>query len=146
MRNYSFVFSDPDIFWLSEHVLDHIKFQCENSVAEVFFAQDLMDRFCYLNTGFFYVTPTPFVKSLFQEILMRQRLPEQKDTYEQYILRDIVNATKLNDSRLDTLDLLLYANGDVHFGAIMNKKQNKNQASCGSRKLRVQREGLSRKT
>jgi hypothetical protein len=53
LRNYSFLYSDPDVAWLSAHVLDHINFQYDNSFAEVLFSQDLEDREIYCNTGFF---------------------------------------------------------------------------------------------
>jgi hypothetical protein len=124
LRNYSFMFSDPDVAWLSERILDHVKFQYEHSFAEILFTQDVTPRFTYCNTGFFYATPTPFVKALLGKMLILQRSAQYKDLVEQYILQEILSETKFNDSRLDTLDLLLYANGDVHFHKNLNKIMN----------------------
>jgi hypothetical protein len=117
-RNYSFLFSDPDVVWLSTHILDHIKFQYEHSYAEVLFSQDLEPRIVYCNTGFFFAMATPFVKTLFATILDRSQ--KNKDSVEQFILRDLLLERRFNDSRVDTLDLLLYANGNIHFNANLN--------------------------
>jgi hypothetical protein len=122
MQGHSFVFSDPDIVWLSKHVIDHLKFQYDHSNADILFSQDLQKRTPYCNTGFFMATPTRFVQDLFGNMLRLQHLPDKKDLYEQYILRDMVAASKFNDTRLDTLDLLLYPNGRVHFFDNLNKK------------------------
>jgi hypothetical protein len=124
LRNYTFLFSDPDVAWISKHILDHIKFQYEHSFSEVLFSQDLMDRTPYCNTGFFYATPTPFVKALFGEMLKLQRSKEHNDSVEQYILRDMLYVTKFNDTRLDTLDLMLYANGMIYFNDKLSQKLN----------------------
>jgi hypothetical protein len=122
LRNYSFLYSDPDVVWLSSHILDHIKFQYENSFAEVLFAQDLDNREIYCNTGFFYATPTQFVKSLFTNFIEQQRLPKHNATIDQHVFQGITRINKFNDTRIDTLDFLLFANGNVHFSNNLNRK------------------------
>jgi hypothetical protein len=119
VRNHSFLYSDPDVVWLSEHIIDHIKFQYEHSFAEILFSQDLMKRTPFCNTGFFLATPTPFVKALFTTMLNHQRIRNEP---QQPILGRILSATRFNDSRIDTLDILLYANGHVHFEKNLNQK------------------------
>jgi hypothetical protein len=123
-RNYSFLFSDPDVAWISSHILDHIKFQFEHSLAEVLFSQDQEPRIIYCNTGFFYATATSFVKTLFTDLLNLQRAGNDTNYVEQFYLRDMLVRRRFNDKRVDTLDIALYANGNSYFDDRINKKLN----------------------
>jgi hypothetical protein len=120
-RKYSFIFSDPDVAWLSRHILDHIKFQYEHSYAEVLFSQDQQDRIIHCNTGFFYATATPFVKTLFTDLLNLQRVGKDKSYIEQFYLRDMLVRRRFNDTRIDTLDCALYGTGKSHFHDKINQ-------------------------
>jgi hypothetical protein len=123
-RNYSFLFSDPDVAWISSHILDHIKFQFEHSLADVLFSQDQENRIIYCNTGFFYATATPFVKGLFTDLLKFQQAGNDTGFIEQFYLRDMLVRRRFNDTRVDTLDIALYANGNSHFSDKINQKLN----------------------
>jgi hypothetical protein len=119
VRNHSFVFSDPDVVWLSEHVIEHIKFQHDHSFAEILFSQETLKGMIICNTGFFYATATPFVIALFSEMLYLQHY---NDTAQQPIWHSILKATRFNDTRVGKLDLLLYANGLIYFNHKLNQK------------------------
>jgi hypothetical protein len=69
LRNKTFVVSDTDLVFLSQHIYDHIKYTYRHSLAEVIFSQDLPERGLDFNTGFFYMVPTDFVKALFGEVI-----------------------------------------------------------------------------
>jgi hypothetical protein len=73
----TFLFNDLDLVFLSRHVLEHLQFIYENSRADILFQQDQHVRAAAYNTGFFYATPTPFVKRLFNDL--RGEIPKYTD-------------------------------------------------------------------
>jgi hypothetical protein len=120
--NQSFVHSDPDVVWLSNATLEYLEFQYYRSCADILFSQDLGKRVIVYNTGFFYVRATQFVKNfLFQVAYQQKRSPFNTD---QAAVNSVLIEMKFNDSRVDSLDLLLYANGVVHFSKRLNEKMN----------------------
>jgi hypothetical protein len=120
--NQSFVHSDPDVVWLSNTTLEYLEFQYYRSCADILFSQDLGKRVIVYNTGFFYIRATQFVKDFFFQVAYQQkRSPFNTD---QAAVNSVLIEMKFNDCRVDSLDLLLYANGEVHFTMRLNEKMN----------------------
>jgi hypothetical protein len=90
-----------------------------NSLTEVLFAKDQFGRIDHsaLNTGFFYATPTPFVRNLFHEL--KQELVNHTD---QNGLKLLVNRQYRFDKRIEVLDDLLYPTGFVYHMNRLNAK------------------------
>jgi hypothetical protein len=86
MRNYSVITCDTDVVWLNKHILSHIRFQYEHSFAELLLTPDAQPRKPFHNTGFFYATPTHFVKTLFETILQLQQTKKYRHVAQQSIL------------------------------------------------------------
>jgi hypothetical protein len=119
-RNYSVLYSDTDVVFLSPHVLTHILFQYANSFAELLYMQDTEGRTKVHNGGFFWATPTRFVIRLLQRLIEAQRL--DKAMHDQGIMQYMLGGSSFNDSRVDTLDSMLYVNGKDHFNLKLNDK------------------------
>ncbi len=115
----TFLFNDLDLVYLSRHVLEHVQLVHENSRADILFQQDQNGRMAAYNTGFFYATPTKFVRKLFDELRNEigqytdqtglQKLIERKDEYRE-------------SSRIQLLDHLLFSNGNMYYIKRMNEK------------------------
>jgi hypothetical protein len=124
VRDFTFLYSDSDVIWLSEHVLDHIQFQYKHSFADLLYSQDTSGRRIDINAGFFYATPTPYSIRIFQKVIQNQRLDTLGRFHDQQILNKILMHTRFNDCRLETLDFLLFAGGKLHFTDRLNTKMN----------------------
>jgi hypothetical protein len=123
LRNRHFLSTDTDVIFLSRHIYEHIKYTHRHSVSEVIFSQDVPDRIVHLNTGFFYVTPTSLVKTIFSEVLVEiKRAPRGKFSTDQIILNRIIAAKWLNDKRISVLDHSLYATGHYYFNQKLDKR------------------------
>jgi hypothetical protein len=113
MRNFTILFSDPDIVWLSPHILAHIEYNVGHSFAEITFSQDQMDNVLYFNTGFIYAKPTKFVTSLLKNLREEQLANTTK--MQQFVLHDMLMKNGFDDKRIETLDPILYASGYIFF-------------------------------
>ncbi len=67
--NKTFLACDTDLVFLSEHLYEHVKYAYDHSPADIIFSQDLPIRGVDYNTGFFFATPTDFVKSIMNRTL-----------------------------------------------------------------------------
>ncbi len=111
-QNVTFLFSDIDLVFLSGHVLEHLVYTHQNSLADVLFTQDQFGRaHIAYNTGFFYATPTQFVKDLFGQV--KEYMLATNDT-DQIALQRLVAKSFLYDKRIEVLDHFLYATGNVY--------------------------------
>jgi hypothetical protein len=120
LRDRSFLFSDADLVFLSEHVLENVLFNYKNSVADIIFSVGRpIPRFIIYNTGFFYATPTEFVKSLFKQLL-----DEAKKITDQQALNDMIYKGVYREKKIpiDYLDRFLYACSTLYFVEKMNDK------------------------
>jgi hypothetical protein len=116
-----FIYSDPSVEWMSDHVLEHLDHQYKNSMADVIFSQDLSDREILCNTRFFYARATDFAKNLFLQMINEQlKGGSDYPIHEQIALHNVLSSRNFNDRRVDTLDLMLYANREVYFDQNMN--------------------------
>jgi hypothetical protein len=116
MMNKTFLSSDTDLVFLSKHVYDHIKYAYRFSLVEAIFSQDISKRRVHFNTGFFYVTPTNFVKTIFSEVLMEmERIPNGQSSTDQITLNRIILKKWLYDKRIGVSDNSLYAMGLYYF-------------------------------
>ncbi len=110
---FSFLFSDSDVVFLSEHVLANVQFSVNNSFAQVMFAlARVMHRQKRYNTGFFYAMPTEFVTALFGELRVRC-----KQTTNQLALHPLLFTGMFNDKRhlVDNLDRFLYPSWNLFY-------------------------------
>ena len=73
------------------------------------------------NTGFFYAKPTDFVKSLFGSMIETIRKSGGK-AMEQHVLNDMLVPRLFNDTRIEGLDLFLYASGNLYFEWKLDQK------------------------
>jgi hypothetical protein len=110
------------VVWLSKSTLAHLEYQYQHSYADILFARDLNKRALFYNTGFFYTRANEFVKNLFYRIIAEQNRIAFKNSEYQIALDYAIRAISFNDSRVDSLDLLLYANGVVHDELKLNEK------------------------
>jgi hypothetical protein len=120
IRKHAVIHSDTDVVWLNGHVIDHIKLQYENSFAEALFSQDTNGRDRIHNTGFYFASPTDSVIRLLQRLILTQR--SDLGGNDQTIFNALLRQSAFNDSRVDTLDAVLYMDGRDHFKVKINQK------------------------
>jgi hypothetical protein len=121
-RGRSFLFCDADLVFLSEHVFANVQFNYKNSFADILFSIGRpVPRFVIYNTGFFYATPTEFVKSLFGLLFS-----ESLKSTDQLALNDMIYRGVYRDRKIpiDTLDRFLYTCSTLYFVEKMNDKHN----------------------
>jgi hypothetical protein len=121
-HDITFLFCDLDLVFLSSHLLEHIQFMHANSQTEILLTQDQFGRkHIAYNTGFFYATPTPFVKKLFVELT--DYIVKTGDT-DQIGLQKLIAKSYKHDKRIDVLDHFLYPTGYVFSMNRLNEKLN----------------------
>jgi hypothetical protein len=120
-----FVYSDPDVVWMSSSTLAHLEHQYKYSYADIMLSLDLTNRALFYNTGFFYARATPFVKTLLFRVINEQKI-NVVDKDDQIALNNVIKAIYFNDSRVESLDPLLYAGGVTYFSLKINQKMNIN--------------------
>jgi hypothetical protein len=117
----TFLFSDLDLVLLSPHLIEYVQFVFKNTVSEILFTQDplnLRTRYFY-NTGFFYASPTPFVKKLFAELV---DYLGQKPEIDQIGLQNMIDVRYRNDKRIGVFDHLLFPNAYIYSKHRLNEK------------------------
>lgn len=120
--NYSIIFSDPDVVWLSPHIVEHIRLSLAMRDSDVAFSTDQVEHIC--NTGMFYAKPTQFVISLFKKTIIEQN-KNPETSMEQFVMgKYLLESNLLYDRRIINLDQLLYASGNVFFHLKLNAKYN----------------------
>jgi hypothetical protein len=120
-HDVTFLFCDLDLVFLSAHLLDYIHFTFNNTIGEILFAQDQFNvrtRHFY-NTGFFYASPTPFVKKLFAELIAYIVVTNATD---QIGLQQLVDVSYRHDKRIGVLDHFLFPTGYVYFMRRLNEQ------------------------
>jgi hypothetical protein len=118
-RGHTYIFSDPDVVFLSEHVVKHVMFDFANSFAHVMFSREPALYLRLYNTGFFVARPTQFVKELFMSMIEKIRA---NNAMEQHVLNDLMGKSNFNDQRVGGLDLLLYSSGNLYFKRELNDR------------------------
>ena len=118
---HNIFFSDPDVVWLNENILEHLHFIFKYSPAEILFTQDNEDyKINYYNTGLFYAKSTSYTIDLFRKIIEIQR-KDVNNSMEQIVLNALLRKNKYNDCRLIGLDPILFSSGNVFFNFQLNK-------------------------
>jgi hypothetical protein len=120
-----FVYSDSDVIWMSKNTLTHLEYQYNQSYADIMFSLEQANRALFYNTGFFYARATPFVKNLLNQVIHEQKVSVVKKS-DQIALNNVVKSIYFNDSRIDSLDPLLYAGSMTYLNLKINKKMNIN--------------------
>ncbi len=120
-----FLACDTDVVILSKHMYDHIRHFYLHSVAEVIFSQDTHPRNLHYNTGFFYATPTDFVKTIMRETILEiEKYPHGATSTDQLTLNRVVSERWRNDNRIGALDNYLYSGGNLFFFARLDQRIN----------------------
>jgi hypothetical protein len=117
-------FSDPDVVWLNEHIIDHLKFIYEYSTADLLFSLDNNRKSVTYNTGLFTAKCTPYSIDLFLNLINEQR--KNPSYSNQKVFKIITKKMKSSDNKIIALDPILFASGKVFLKLKLNKKYNLN--------------------
>jgi hypothetical protein len=137
----TFLFSDPDVVFVNNYVLENVQFYYNNSYADILFMSGRAYRFVRYNTGFLYATPTKFVVDLFNEIAGKMinletedKLAVEEDLFDekavkkpkrytdQQALNMIISSWNHPNRRVGVLDVFLYPTGAQYFFGKMNQR------------------------
>jgi hypothetical protein len=123
LMGHTILNSDNDHVWLSSHIVAYVELHYTYTGAELIFATEQRPRELTFNMGFFYATPTSFVKRFFSQVINGFR-GHQKMSFEfhQHVMRNISTVENRVDKRLGTLDPLLIASGEVYFRSKLNSR------------------------
>jgi hypothetical protein len=117
-------FSDPDVVWLNEHIIDHLKFIYEYSTADLLFSLDNNRKSITYNTGLFMAKSTTYSIDLFLNLINEQR--KNPSYSNQKVFKIITKKMYSSDNKIIALDPILFASGKVFLKLKLNKKFNLN--------------------
>lgn len=104
--NVTLLFTDLDIVWLNQNVLEHVQFIFRQTSVDVLFSiSEVYVRKVWYCMGFYYVKPTTFTIELFADLIKYQRQNPQRNDEEN--LNSMVDL-KRKYKKTDKIGLTIY--------------------------------------